>query len=139
MAASLILKRALANRSSSQWKEDDYDVISGGVVVGRILRTYAAPQGTPWMWTFIFPHGQGRWPTHGYENDREAACRRPQRCGGGTSAHFPLVQRLGCGCGIGGACKIKRGAGMECRCLPRFVPLERDPVSRRESRPSGIT
>jgi len=32
----LILKRASASRTSGQWKEDDYDVLADGVVVGRI-------------------------------------------------------------------------------------------------------
>jgi len=32
----LILKRASASRTSGQWKEDDFDVLVDGVVVGRI-------------------------------------------------------------------------------------------------------
>jgi hypothetical protein len=39
----LILKRASASRPSGQWRDDDYDVLENGVVVGRI-------QGRPWMW-----------------------------------------------------------------------------------------
>ena len=34
---SLILKRASASRSSGQWRDDDYDVLEDGVVVGRIF------------------------------------------------------------------------------------------------------
>jgi hypothetical protein len=33
----LILKRASASRSSGEWKDDDYDVLANGVVVGRIF------------------------------------------------------------------------------------------------------
>ena len=33
----LILKRASASRSSGQWRDDDYDVLENGVVVGRIF------------------------------------------------------------------------------------------------------
>jgi hypothetical protein len=37
---SLILKGASASRSSGQWRDDDYDVIADGVIVGRIFRYY---------------------------------------------------------------------------------------------------
>jgi hypothetical protein len=47
----LTLKRANASRSSGQWRHDDYDV---GAVVGRIMRTPAAPEAR---------HGGGRLPT----------------------------------------------------------------------------
>jgi len=33
----------------------------------------AAPAGTPWMWTLIFDHHEGRTPTHGHAATREAA------------------------------------------------------------------
>jgi hypothetical protein len=41
----LVLKRASASRSSGEWSDDDYDVLAGGVVVGRILKSAAAPRG----------------------------------------------------------------------------------------------
>jgi hypothetical protein len=34
--SSLVLKRASASRSSGEWKEDDFDVLADGAVVGRI-------------------------------------------------------------------------------------------------------
>jgi hypothetical protein len=34
-----------------EWSDDDYDVLAGGVVVGRIMRAAASPEGTPWLWT----------------------------------------------------------------------------------------
>jgi hypothetical protein len=50
----LILKRASAPRTSGQWKEDDFDVLADGVVVGRIFNAAASPVGTPWMWTLLY-------------------------------------------------------------------------------------
>ena len=69
----LILKRASASRPSGQWDDNDFDVLAGGVVVGRIFEAKAAPVGQPWIWTLIFEHHQGRTPTHGYAATREAA------------------------------------------------------------------
>src|SRR5689334_22041091 len=69
----VILKRAAASRPSGHWSDDDFDVLCNGVAVGRIFNANAAPVGSPWMWTLIFPHHQGRSPTHGYEATREAA------------------------------------------------------------------
>jgi hypothetical protein len=69
----LILKRASASRPSGEWNEEDFDVLANGVAVGRIFNANAAPVGSPWMWTLIFPHHEGRSPTHGYEATREAA------------------------------------------------------------------
>jgi hypothetical protein len=71
--SSLILKRASASRSSGEWGDDDYDVLADGVVVGRIMRAAAAPEGTPWMWTLAFGQHEDRTPTRGYEATREAA------------------------------------------------------------------
>jgi hypothetical protein len=69
----LILKRGLASRPSGEWKDDDYDVLADGVVVGRIFHAAASPMGTPWMWTLLYGHHEERSPTHGYEATREAA------------------------------------------------------------------
>ena len=69
----LILKRASASRRGGEWKDDDFDVLADGVVVGRIMHAMAAPMGTPWMWTLAYGHHEDRSPTHGYEPTREAA------------------------------------------------------------------
>ena len=69
----LILKRASASRPSGEWNDDDFDVLANAEVAGRIFKANAAPVGSPWMWAFIFPHQQGRTPTHGYAESREAA------------------------------------------------------------------
>jgi hypothetical protein len=71
--SSLILKRAAASRTSGEWREDDYDVVADGIVVGRIMKAAAAPEGTPWLWTLAYGHRRDRRPTHGYEATREAA------------------------------------------------------------------
>jgi hypothetical protein len=42
----LILKRASASRPSGEWNDDDYGVRADGVVVGRIMKAVAAPDGT---------------------------------------------------------------------------------------------
>jgi len=68
----LILKRASASRTSSEWSDDDYDVVADGVVVGRIMKANAAPVGSPWLWTYGFDPLERR-PIHGYAATREAA------------------------------------------------------------------
>ena len=73
MAASLILRRASASRSAGEWNDDDCDVLADGVVVGRIVKAAAAPEGTPWLWTLAYGQHEDRTPTHGYEATREAA------------------------------------------------------------------
>ena len=69
----LILKRAAASRSSGEWSEDDFDVLANGIVVGRIMKSGAAPVGMPWLWTLAYGHHEDRTPIYGYEPTREAA------------------------------------------------------------------
>jgi hypothetical protein len=69
----LTLKRASAFHPSGEWSDDDFDVLSNGTVVGRILKVHAAPVGSPWMWTLAFGYHEDRTPTHGYAATREAA------------------------------------------------------------------
>ena len=69
----LTLKRASVSRLSGEWNYDDYDVLANGVVVGRIMKTEAAPVGSPWMWTLMFGYHGDRTPTHGYAATREDA------------------------------------------------------------------
>jgi hypothetical protein len=68
----LILKRASASRPSGERKDDDFDVLADGVVVGRIFKSAASPVDSPWMWTYGFNPLERR-PTHGYAATREAA------------------------------------------------------------------
>jgi hypothetical protein len=48
-------------------------VLADGIVVGRIFRAAASPEGTPWMWTLAFGHHEDRARTHGFEPTREEA------------------------------------------------------------------
>jgi hypothetical protein len=47
MSENLLLKRAALSCPSGQWNDDDYDVLAGRAVVGRIFNVHAAPVGTP--------------------------------------------------------------------------------------------
>jgi hypothetical protein len=70
--SSLILKRPSASRSSDEWARTP-TTYCGGLVVGRIFKSAAAPVGTPWFWTLAYSHLEDRMPTHGYAATREAA------------------------------------------------------------------
>src|SRR5262245_54040967 len=50
---SLILKRAKFSRPSGEWKDEDYDVLADGKVVGRIYDQGSAgtPRGMRWFWS----------------------------------------------------------------------------------------
>ena len=48
-------------------------MLADGVVVGRIMKASAAPEGTPWLWTLAYGQHEDCTPTHGYEATREAA------------------------------------------------------------------
>jgi len=71
-AERLILKRASASRSSGQWHDDDFDVLEGGVIVGRIFMVPNAPPDRPWMWASGH-NADIRRTAHGHEATREAA------------------------------------------------------------------
>jgi hypothetical protein len=66
----LILKRATASRPSGEWDDDDYGVLEDGAVVGRIMKTAAAPVGTPWMWTLAFGYHETKSMEARHANDR---------------------------------------------------------------------
>jgi hypothetical protein len=68
----LILKRASASRPSGQWRDDDYNVLENGIVVGRIFKVPVAPPDRPWMWASGH-NGDIKRAAHGYEPTREAA------------------------------------------------------------------
>jgi hypothetical protein len=80
----LILKRAAASRPSSEWNDDDFDVLDDATVIGRIMKVHAAPEGSPWMWTLAFGHHEDRTLTHGYEpalRDRDGGIREELAAG----------------------------------------------------------
>jgi hypothetical protein len=74
MKADLILKRASASRRSGQWKDEDYDVVADGKVIGRILESGSCfdPPGLQWTWSvMIVPARPG--VTNGTAATREEA------------------------------------------------------------------
>jgi hypothetical protein len=68
----LILEHASVSRPSGQWRDDDYDVLENGVVVGRISKVQVAPPEHPWMWASGH-NGDINRAAHGYEQTRKAA------------------------------------------------------------------
>jgi hypothetical protein len=46
----MILKRASASRSSGQWRDDEYDLLENGEVVGRVFVSPGASADRQWMW-----------------------------------------------------------------------------------------
>jgi hypothetical protein len=64
--ADLLLRRAPAAPG------EVYDVLSGSRIVGRILLSDASPA-SQWVWTVSYGYHEGRTPTHGYAESREAA------------------------------------------------------------------
>jgi hypothetical protein len=56
-----------------RWRDDGYDVLENGVVVGRIFLSPAAPQDRPWMWARGHNGDSVKRAAHGYEPTREAA------------------------------------------------------------------
>jgi hypothetical protein len=88
-AAGLILKRASASRSSGEWRDDDFDVLEDGVVIGRIFFLDAVgPRDRPWA---SGHNGEIRRADHGYEPTREAAGGVPK--GLATPAREPRGER----------------------------------------------
>jgi hypothetical protein len=67
----LILKLTAALRRLWRWRDDHYDVVENGVMVGRIFQSPSAPKHRPWMWTSN--EHEGRPPAFGYEPTREEA------------------------------------------------------------------
>jgi hypothetical protein len=69
MSTDLVLKHG--SRS-----ENDYDVVSGSFVVGRIFRPSAGvPRETPWMWSIFYEHRKPGAPYVGYAVDRDEAMK----------------------------------------------------------------
>jgi hypothetical protein len=68
----LLLKPASTSRRSGRGRDDDYNVLADGVMVGRIFKVRLGGR-TPWMWTLASEHHEDRTPTHGYAATREAA------------------------------------------------------------------
>jgi hypothetical protein len=70
------LAGATAARPRIEWDDDDFDVLADGVVVGRIMKAAASPQGMSWLWMLAFKYYEDRTSTHGYAATREAVNKR---------------------------------------------------------------
>jgi hypothetical protein len=68
MTAGFILKRAPIGPNL-----DDFDVLEGGVVIGRIFLPRGAPQDRQWKWASGHAAGTVARAAHGYGATREAA------------------------------------------------------------------
>jgi hypothetical protein len=86
MTVPLIIKRAKFSRPSGTWKDEDYDVLADGEVVGRILEEGSrfGPPELRWGWsiTSIVPASGA---THGHAPTREAVRASFGKSCGGTS------------------------------------------------------
>jgi hypothetical protein len=63
---------SIAPVRSGQWSDDDFDVLEGGAVIGRIFKVPVAPPDRPWMWASGH-NGDIRRAARGYAATREAA------------------------------------------------------------------
>src|SRR5262249_48140203 len=60
MSDQLVLRKARF-RVSGHFSDDDYDVVNGGAVVGRLFKPGAGvPEETPWEWTILDPAVQSQ-------------------------------------------------------------------------------
>jgi hypothetical protein len=70
LMSTLILKRG----DPSRRRNNDYDVLENGVIVGRIFQLEAAaPEGRPWMWASGHGGNNIKRAAHGYAATREEA------------------------------------------------------------------
>jgi len=53
--------------------ENDYVVLNGGRVIGRIMLSPQAPSDKPWFWTMTDPDVKGSVHNRGYSEMRESA------------------------------------------------------------------
>jgi hypothetical protein len=74
---SLTLKRASSSRPDGQWKDEDYDVIADGKVVGRILQeNTSGPPELRWGWSITVIVAATKGVTNGTAATREQAMAR---------------------------------------------------------------
>ena len=70
---ALILKTTRSQYGSPFDAENDYVVLHGGRVVGRIFLSPQAPQGCPWFWTITAREHPASIHSRGYSATREQA------------------------------------------------------------------
>jgi hypothetical protein len=70
---TLILKATASHYGSPDWGDNDYVVLDGSEVVGRIMLHPQAPKRQPWMWTITARDMPPSTHNHGYADTREDA------------------------------------------------------------------
>jgi hypothetical protein len=73
----------LSLKQCGRRRDDPYDVIAGGAVIGRIMYFSATPSELPWAWTIAPGYQEGRSTTHGHargENTRPTWRSNALRC-----------------------------------------------------------
>jgi hypothetical protein len=68
-------KELILKRATGELKHDDYDVLCGDKIVGRVMKAAAAPIGTRWLWTFVHGTHRDYSTTSGYAVDRDEAMK----------------------------------------------------------------
>ena len=53
MTKTLILKKTRQHYGDPHWPENDFVVLEGDQVIGRIMRHPQAPKEQPWFWTIL--------------------------------------------------------------------------------------
>jgi hypothetical protein len=69
---TLILKKT-ASHYGGDWSDNDYVVLDGGKVIGRIMLHPQAPQGQPWFWTITALDRKPSAYDRGYSATRQEA------------------------------------------------------------------
>ena len=67
---TLILKKTRQHYGESHWPENDFVVLDGDQVIGRIMRHPQAPKEQPWFWSITAREQPSSVYNHGYAATR---------------------------------------------------------------------
>jgi hypothetical protein len=75
VTSDFLILKSTARHYGSPWTDadDDFVVLSGGQVIGRIMRHPQAPKGCPWFWTITAREHPPSIHSRGYSATREQA------------------------------------------------------------------
>jgi hypothetical protein len=73
LAFMVTLKLGRTSKYFGIGDKNDFVVLRGGRVIGRILRPPEAPENEPWFWTITDPEKMGSVHNSGYSETREQA------------------------------------------------------------------
>ena len=73
LAFMVTLKLGRTSKYLGIGDKNDFVVLRGGRVIGRILRPPQAPETAPWFWTITDPEKTGSVHNSGYSKSRERA------------------------------------------------------------------